>query len=323
MLNSSNRPNFFVVGAAKGGTTSLYQYLKSHDSVYVSPIKEPHYFCKDIRCSNFSSLHRLKNCFDITKYLNQKPLKPKHLAYLEKLEDYEQLFLDVRDETTIGEMSTGYLYSDVAAQEIFQYNPNAKIIIMLRSPVQRAFSHWIMDLRGGNGAEKSFVESVKEDYSSKHGGWGEKRLYVELGLYFEQVKRYLDVFPRNQVKVVLYCDYLDKQQSTLSELFSFLNLDFRIYSKSDKYNEASVPRFQSVPFIVNFFKRLGIHHILPQRIHVKMKSLFFTKNNLPKLSEKDFNELIEYFEGDISNLEKLLDVDLGRWKEFSKKNNSN
>jgi len=156
-------PNFFIVGAVKAGTTLLYHYLSQHSNIYMCPIKEPHHFCTDIRCEDFSQDYRRQTCFDMEKYLNKSPLQMKHIAFIESRKQYLDLFREMKSERMAGEVSTGYLFSHNAAKEIHKFNPNAKIIMVLRESVERAFPHWVMDLRGTDVYRKSFLDAIEVD----------------------------------------------------------------------------------------------------------------------------------------------------------------
>lgn len=86
------KPSFFVVGAAKAGTTSINHYLEINPDIYMCPIKEPHYFSKDIRCANFKQPECRKACINIEKYLLKKKFFKKHIAFVDSFENYLQLF---------------------------------------------------------------------------------------------------------------------------------------------------------------------------------------------------------------------------------------
>ena len=307
-------PNFFVVGAAKAGTTSIHYYLDQHPEIYMSPIKEPHYFSKDIRCKNFTQHDYIKSCLDIEKYLSNKVLEKKHIAFIENEIDYLALFRDVNQEVRIGEISNGYLFSKVAAKEIFEFNPNAKIIIVLREPIERAFSHWIMDLRGRNVCRKSFLDAIKEDQSTEDKGWGVTHLYVELGQYYAQVKRYLDVFPRNQVLIMTYDDFKINSETFYNQLFSFLEVSPKKVEGNKKINVAGIPKF---PLINNIIKKSRINiitnKILPSNKKEKIKLMLTNNDNLPSLTLDDRKETKYYFKNDIKLLEKIIDKDLSKW----------
>ena len=306
-------PNFFIVGAAKAGTTSLYHYLEQHPEIYMSPIKEPHYFSKDMRCENFSFELRPNCCsLDMKKYLLKSELEKRHIAYIENKSDYLQLFRDVDDEKAIGEISSGYLYSHTAANEIYNFNPNAKIVILLRNPSERAFSHWSMAMRiyYDRMYGKTFYEAVEEDQHTIEKKWGKAHLYIELGMYYEQVKRYLDLFPKEQVLILLNEDLKSNSEQLLNKLFAFLEVEPISIDTKKRHNAAELPRHIIVSKMVRDFQ---IGRFLPKKLKSKIRKFIYTRENLPTLTFEDREYLSRYFNDDIKKLEKLIDRDLSGW----------
>lgn len=310
---------FYIVGAAKSGTTSLYHYLDKHPDVFMSPIKEPHYFCKDIRCKNFSQDYRKQVFFDTKKYLSKPVLEKKHIAYLENIEEYIQLFREREDESIVGEISTGYLYSRMAAEEIYSYNSDAKIVMVLRNPIERAFSHWMMNLRGRNICETSFLEAMRVDQDKNEKGWGNSHLYVELGLYYEQVKRYLDTFPKEHILVFLYEDLCADPSGFFKQLYDFLEVMPLPINSEKKYNSASMLKY---PAISRVIYKLKLNEFatkcLSKNMKSKVKSALITNKKLPELTSSDRVSLQHYFDGDIGLLEKLIDRNLSTWRSSKK-----
>ena len=216
-------PNFFVVGAAKAGTSSLGHYLNQHPDVYISPVKEPLFFSKDFRREAFRPEYLASVAsLDVGSYLRNHPLPHKPIAHIDDPEDYLALFREVENEKAIGELSTGYLYSSCAAENIFKFNPASKIVVVLRQPVERAYSHHQMAVRDFVDFDYDFISALERDYAAQEKGWGISHLYVELSLYFDQVRRYLEIFPEKQVKIFLFDDLKRDPVKFLSELFEFL-----------------------------------------------------------------------------------------------------
>jgi Sulfotransferase family len=206
----TKRPNFFIIGAAKAGTTSLYQYLAQHPDIYMSPIKEPNYFSTEI---NFEDVRpevqeRIK-LLKIDAYLKGDMKRTIHRAFIKNQNQYESLFRFVANQKAIGEASASYLYSPEAANAIKKYNPDAKIIIVLRNPVQRIYSHYLMDRRMAI-TQLSFEEALLEDKNNPLKMWGSKSLYYELSEYYEQVKRYYDTFPQSNILLYLVKNFAKK-----------------------------------------------------------------------------------------------------------------
>ena len=135
-------PNFFIVGAPKAGTTSLYHLLDQHPQIYMSPVKEPCYFASEIRPENFSAEHepRIRREAQELRQISSGPMLEKRFSgVVSKWDDYLKLFQNATNEKAIGEASVRYLWSQTAAQNIISRVPNAKIIIVLRDPASSSF----------------------------------------------------------------------------------------------------------------------------------------------------------------------------------------
>jgi len=309
-------PNFFVVGATKAGTTSLYHYLKQHPEIYMCPIKEPNYFSKDINPNEFSSIYKKTCIVDMKAYLGKPKLEELHIAMVTEFEDYIQLFREVKDEKAIGEISNSYLYSKVAAKEIKKIVPNAKIIMILRNPVERAFSHFIMNLKGGYVEYFDFLKEVFFDYNKTKKGWGISHLYIELGLYYEQVKRFLDTFGKNQVKIFLYEEYKNNPAQVLKEIFKFLEVDSTfVPNLSKKYHLGTPPKYPRLnKVLINLYYEVSpyLPKSLIKLLEVTYKKFFLQKKRAT-LSPTEQKELLKFFYEDVKKLEKLINKDLSDW----------
>jgi len=317
----NKKPNFFIVGAAKTGTTSLYHYLNQHPEIYMCPIKEPHFHSKDFIISKFSERYKKRIELDLKKYFEEKKLPPKHIAHINKLNEYLELFREVKNEKAIGEVSNGYLFSKVAAKNIYKFNKNAKVIIILRDPVKRAFSGWLMELKLNREIDKNFITAVIKDYKKLKKGWGISNNYIEGGLYYEKVKRYFDVFPKDQIKIIIFEKMVQNMQDAIKDILKFLNvnINFKI-DISEKYNVKELPRF----LIINQF----IDKIISSKfIRIKLeyytqflnknfncyKNILFSKKGLPSLSNSDIKYLIPFFKEDIEKLSELVKYDFSDW----------
>jgi Sulfotransferase domain len=198
-------PNFFIVGAANSGTTSLYAYLKQHPDVFMPALKEPHYFAQ----------------------LSPSPEKRYLRTIIRDEAAYLRLFRKAAGYKAIGEASPSYLWEANAPYRIRRAIPDAKIIILLRDPVERAYSHYLMDVREGL-QDLPFREALQEDWGRSKKGWSVSQLYVELGLYFEQVRRYLEVFGRERVLVLMFQELASSAlngRSVIPVVLRFLGLN--------------------------------------------------------------------------------------------------
>ena len=169
----------FIVGAPKAGTTSLHYYLNEHPEILMSSVKEPDFFLE-------------KEIDDLGLYYGT--------TRIETSDKYHNLFSDKKDEEIFGESSVSYLYYPEVPKRIKEYNTEAKIIIMLRNPVDRAFSHYLMDFKLGLLSDKF------EDVFNKKEGLKFQQYFL-LGNYYEQVKRYFDKFSKENVHIIWYSDF--------------------------------------------------------------------------------------------------------------------
>ena len=136
-------PNFMIIGAAKAGTTALYKYLEEHPQIFMSPQKEPRFFALEGEKIDFRG-----------------PGAMTRFRYVTDIETYRLLFKNVSNELAIGEASTWYLYIPKAAKGIRHYLPNVKLIVMLRDPVQRAYSNFLGLRREGVEPLEDFTEAM-------------------------------------------------------------------------------------------------------------------------------------------------------------------
>jgi hypothetical protein len=307
-------PNFIVVGAAKAGTTSIYQYLSQHPEVYLSPIKETNYFAKDIPLDKIRKDYYKGGELDVEAYVNTDLSEQIHIAFVSRWEHYTKLFKNVKDEKAIGEISNSYLYSEVAAREIHAVDPGMKIIMILRDPIKRAFSHYKMTLRVGL-VKDSFYEEVQRDYAAREKGFRVSHLYVEMGQYAEQVRRYLDTFPRDQVRIYLFDDLKADAASVIDDMLRFLGVDpSQQVDTSFQANQASVPKNVQ---LVHFLRKTGIRKLAkklsPRFVGEAAKKVIYKEKDDLELTQRDRDFLRPLFERDVQELERILGRDLSHW----------
>jgi len=202
-------PTFVVIGANKAGTTSMHHYLGQHPDVFMSAVKEPHYFSLDPE--------RRHKAVDRA----QKPWADS-LTY--DADQYLRLFEAVDGERAIGESSSNYLCSAVAAERIKRQLPEARLVAILRDPVDRAVSMWSAWTADGR-EHLSFADAVAAERRGERTRGDLGRHYVEWGLYGRQVARYLEHFAREQLHVVVYDDFDARPAEVMREIFAFLEVD--------------------------------------------------------------------------------------------------
>ena len=224
-------PNFFIVGAAKAGTTSLYEYLNKISKIYMSSVKEPHYFAQDI-----IDFKVKPNRFRITD-----------------TQQYLDLFKGVKDEVAIGEGSTTYLRNPVTAKRIHEKLPDSKIIILLREPIDQVISGFHMNQTQG------WVEGSLSEFLEKNLGMNNTRKFRPDFFYSEQVKRYMDFFGSAQVKVIIFEQFVVDPETTVKEVVKFLginnfpdNLQYEIHNKAE--GDKPELKAEEKDFLINYFK---------------------------------------------------------------------
>ncbi|NEP15031.1 MAG: sulfotransferase domain-containing protein, partial [Symploca sp. SIO2C1] len=219
-----NKPNFFIAGAPKCGTTAMAEYLRRHPNIFMSLPKEPHYFAEDF---------------------------PK-IRSIQTLKQYMELFNQVTPEHLIvGEASTTYLYSSVALKNIYQFNQDAKILVMLRNPVDLVYSLHSHHLYNGFEAEKNFKIAWKMQDLRRNGlsipktcREPEKLQYKQVALLGAQIEKLLAIFPPQQVKIVLFDDFLVSPKAVYEEILSFMNIPSDGRLEFPKINESKTYKLE-------------------------------------------------------------------------------
>lgn len=195
--------NFFLIGAPKAGTTLIHARLSRHPEVFLSPLKEPNHFATDIDPTRFSAAFRANVPGDLEGYLADRPLKPRQIGFVQDPEHYSALFEGAeKAQRVVGECSTSYLWSTEAAANVAATHPDARILVVLRNPVERLHSHWLMARKYGF-TRLPLLEAVEQDRAHPDPGWGRSELFVQAGLYADALGRWQQAFPAGKVKVLL------------------------------------------------------------------------------------------------------------------------
>jgi hypothetical protein len=192
-----DRLDFILAGAQKSGTTALHYFLSRHPCVTMGSQQEMHFFDNDtlfVSEVDYEGLHK-----------HYPPLRPSTIA---------------------GDCTPSYIYHEPAAERIWRYNPKIKLLVLVRNPVDRAFAHWNMQRFRGR-EPLDFFDAVREEKTRIAGappGDARRFAYVSRGFYGQQLERLFKFFPPEQVKVVKFEEFRDKQRDALNSIFSFLNL---------------------------------------------------------------------------------------------------
>ena len=292
------KPNFIIIGAMKAATTSLYTYLKQHPDVFMSSIKEPKFF------NNFNKDSEFK-------------IQGKGLVKIKTLEQYQNLFQEAINEIAIGEASPSYIFDENCHILIKKILPRVKIIAILRQPVDRAYSNFLHAKRADKEKDTDFEKAFTEENEMLRKGI-KTHYYLEKGFYYKQLKRYYDVFPTEQIKIILFEDMIKSPEKITREIFEFLNIDSSFTpNTSKKANVSGVPK-GTLGWIVmklrknNLMPDIEFSKILPKFIVNLILNTIYSKPK--KISNKLIKKLTkQYYIKDIRKLEKLINRDLSIW----------
>ena len=303
-MDNNKLPNFLIVGAAKCGTSSLHNYLNQHPDIFMPTftpeglkVKEPRFLIKD----------------KVQKRL------PKGIW---NYQDYKSLFDDVTNQKAIGESTVLYLYYyQEAIKNIKKYlGDNVKIIIMLRNPIDRAYSAYLFASRTSQ-ENQNFKDALVNSRIrfNKDDTISPMILYKELGLYFDMVKSYMRSF--SNVHVVIYDDFIKQTNIEVQRVFDFLNVN-NYQINTNKIINAGGKKWDS-GIIKNLlmgdnFLKNGIKILFPQNLRTFFKQeltkLFTSKAK--NMSNSIKKELLQYYKKDIQSLEKLINKDLSKWQRI-------
>lgn len=294
------RPSFFVVGAPKCGTTALFSYLRQHPEIFL-PHKEIHYFGSD--------------------------LDFRHRARATE-EGYLRLFEPATTETCLGDASVWYLYSTEAAREIRAFEPEARIVIMLRDPVDMMYALHSQMLYAGDEDLPSFAEALAAEEDRKRGRriprgarLPKSLLYREVAKYSEQVRRYLEAFGRDRVRVVLFDDFKVHTGDVYRATLRFLGVapdhevDFEVVNPNTVRRSRRLARHLAVPYpIVRRIARLALPVPSWRRaLGTRVSRLNTVRKPRTPLDRTLRSQLIDELAGEIRALESLIERDLGAW----------
>ncbi|MBA2441357.1 MAG: sulfotransferase [Rubrobacter sp.] len=295
-------PNFAVIGAAKSGTTALYEYLKQHPDVYMSPQKETNFFAFEGREVGFRGPG--------DEGISQSSIT--------EIATYRAQFAGVAGETAIGEASPWYLYLPGTAGSLRRHVPDARLIVLLRNPVDRAFSSYLHLVKDGR-EKLSFEEGLEAEEARIEQGWEPLWHYKRAGLYTAQVKRFLELFGRNRMRFYLYDDFAADVGSVVKDVYEYLDVDSSFLpDTSTKHNITGVPRNRLLwrllrgPNLVESTAKLFIPPRLQHELKLRVVQGLLKK---PVLRLNTRRELARGYRKDVLHLQDLIGLDLSRWIE--------
>jgi hypothetical protein len=293
-------PNFIVVGAAKAGTTALYHYLAEHPQVFMSAVKETNFFAYGLD----SAGRPICGGPDTTRF------------GVRSLGEYERLFADAGDAIAVGEASPIYLECPPAAARIRDLLPAARIICSIRHPVDRAYSDYQMYLRHeGRRFDPARDLDPAADWARPDSHW------MLIGHYHEQLARYFDLFPREQILVCLFDDLKRSPRMVLEEVYRFLGVDPTFVPD---FGTPHAPGGLPVSRVMeSFFTSKAIQSAVKPWIPTGAANWIkrIRRRNLqpaPRLPAKLKNELTGQFRDDIRKTSALIGRNLDHWLQPSR-----
>ena len=289
------KPNFFILGAPKSGTTSLYAYLSDHPEIVMSNPKEPHYFSTDIENGGIKSLDEYLACFDVSK----------------------------KSAKAIGDASTLYLYSKVAVREILKFNKNARFIVMLRDPSEIAFSFHQVALRVFGETETEFNRAWDLQEERAKGinipaGCPDPQLfaYGEIAKLGFQIERLLSLVDPDAVHFVFFHDFKERTEQEFLNVLRFLGLDSSPNTKYGVHNPTRRIKYPRITQLVN--RAIGIK----KKVGIETKFGFASRVHQANIEEKPLERLNPevhkkikiFYEKDLKLLSSLIEKDLSAWR---------
>jgi hypothetical protein len=296
---ADNLPDFLILGAPKAGTTAIYHALKQHPGVFMPKQKELRFFAFEGKTVD-------KN-------------DPVNRKVVTDIETYRRHFSYAQDFQIRGEASPGYLSSKEAPVRIKRMVPKARMVAILRNPVERAFSHFLFAIQQGyEPPGTKFLDALREPYID-YRGFRRSRPYVTDGLYGKSLSRYLQIFDRDQLHVVKYEELKESPHRVLCEIYRFLELDSDISpTVGTDYAASGVPRnafwhafLKSRAMALPLRAMMGVARGERYRASLIRRNLY-----RPAMSKDEWIQAYESFDDDIEVLEGLIGWDCGDWKIY-------
>jgi hypothetical protein len=294
------KANLFIVGAMKAGTTSFSNLIAQHPAIYFSPIKEPNFFVDKLP----ENIYTPPKFFSLEKYFEKEFPNPLHIAHVKYIFQYDKLFSATEcDYKYFADGSTSYLHAPETAEKIYNYNPDSKIIIIIRNGLSRALSHYKMDLGHGRTIEP-FEKVLKQNWNEYKNGALNNWSYIGMSLYAENICHYKKLFKEN-VLILSFEDLLYNEKEVLKKVFSFLEIEYLPLQLSHENPSFNI-RFAG---LLKWLYKTGMKdlfsYILPIKIRHAAFGLLKRKSNSNIELSQDFkNDLLCLFREDLIKLEK-------------------
>lgn len=297
-------PDFFIAGVPKAGTTALHTALARHPSLYMSPVKEPKFFLTDGPPPAEGGPGDVKT----------------YREHVWRRSEYEALFDAAPPGALMGESTPFYLYNHDAQSRIKAHIPGAKLIVVLRDPIERAHSNWAHLWSAGLDPSGDFLDACAREEQRAAAGWADFWRYTGLGMYGEQLQHLYSVFPREQVLVFRYRELLTDPVTTLDEVCSFLGVAAGVLSELPRENVTAHPHASVRHSVVGTARRISsaVSGFLPGHLGAGVTDRLehmLQRDAAPRhpLTWEQREALIPVFTSDIALLESVTGEEFGDW----------
>lgn len=307
------KPNLFIPGAPKSGSTSLYYYLSQVPEVFVSPKKEINYFCKDHLEENIKFHGKQFNYSGIQTFTDENYLK-----YFKGADEKKHKYAS--------DSSVWYFSSKKAAQEIYNFNNNAKVILLLREPVDLLYAYHSTLLLVNSESESDFEKALALEEERKKGNklvksiaWPSRLYYSEFMKLSEHVERYLKVFPKENIKILFLEDMKKDINTVWQEIMDFLNIETEVEIDFSIRNSHRSPILMpKLPGPIKDFLNRVIPISIQDTLDRWLRHFFSVKKKRKPMNENLRKELMKKFYPEVEKLSKLLERDLIKFWGYDK-----
>ena len=269
--------DFFILGAQKAATTTLASYFQSHPKVNFSEIKEPNYF----NWKTTQDEDWYKSLFNNNNYIK-------------------------------GEGSVDYSYRAEFLEthkRIYQHNPRAKFIFILRHPIERLISHYTYNQKRGLTKNQFILWELESKWE-----------YLQRSRYFTEIKPFLRTFPRKQFLFIHFEDFIKQPQNCFDACCDFLDIPYYQISRAAIHNRSAgelTYRSEKQKKLLTSYIMKGIKKYTPERLKQWIKKRTYQEVTRPTLSNNIVRYIYSLIENDIYNLERELKIDVSHWKNYN------
>ncbi len=302
----------FVIGATKAGTTTLHALLNSHPAIRMSPVKETYHYCQDLWpvLSHIQSLNLAQ-----VSALIQKG-ESRHNGLIKDVEAYQKLMASEGPERYQGEACPFYLRSTQAAALIQASHPNAKLIVVIRDPIQRALSHYRMEKRDAL-IPDTFEEAIREELCDLESGALSRHGLLDSGLYGEGLHRFRKYFPKNQL-LILDIEDLNQRPLLDQTLSLFLKVDAEGFTnEAARLNDWGQARHQGLNrFLATSGLKTLIRNVLPRGMIEAGKAHFYqhiSSDVSEPIPKPLVTTLQDFYREDVRRLSGFLESPYPTW----------